>query len=268
MSGVAGHWSLGEPTALRGREALRISTARQSSLCSGIRTAQQPGGEDHTRRAVSNSDYYLTGRVRCPKCDKALIGTAAHGRNKTYRCYTCWSRNRYGTAVRDAGRINADAMDAAVFDALTGFYRDHQPLIEQAITERAAEHTAGLAAHRAELATLEKELTRAHTAIDRYLQAFEDGDHDPKDPFAKQRMTKLRKKITQLTDRRDELTDQLSEAPTMPPAMVLDELTDHIAEIIRTGSPAQRKTLIETLVGEVKITGPNTVTPVFRIPNP
>jgi site-specific DNA recombinase len=113
---------------------------------------------------------------------------------------------------------------------------------------------------------VEKELTRASTAIDRYLQAFEDGDLDP--TTVKHRMKTLSDKITQLTDRRDELTDLLSEAPTVPPAIVLDELTDHIADIIRTGSPAQRKSLIEALVAEVKITGPHIIIPVFRIPQP
>jgi hypothetical protein len=50
--------------------------------------------------------------------------------------------------------------------------------------------------------------------------------------------------------------------------MILDELTNHIADIIHTGNPAQRKALIEALVAEVKITGPHTIIPVFRIPQP
>jgi site-specific DNA recombinase len=223
-------------------------------------------GEDHTRRASNASDYHLTGRIRCPQCGKALIGTAAHGRTKTYRYYTCFSRARYGTTTCDAHRINADALDEAIFDALTGFYRHHHDLIEQAVAEATAWHTAGIDDRRAELTTVEKELTRASTAIDRYLQAFEDGDLDP--TTVKHRMKTLSDKITQLTDRRDELTDLLSEAPTVPPAIVLDELTDHIADIIRTGSPAQRKSLIEALVAEVKITGPHIIIPVFRIPQP
>jgi site-specific DNA recombinase len=82
------------------------------------------------------------------------------------------------------------------------------------------------------------------------------------------RMRKLSDNITQLTHRRDELTNQLSHPPVAPPAMILDELTDHITDIIRTGNPAQRKALIEALVAEVKITGPHTIIPVFRIPQP
>jgi site-specific DNA recombinase len=116
------------------------------------------------------------------------------------------------------------------------------------------------------LTTIDKKLTRANTAIDRYLQAFEDGDLNP--AILNDRMRKLSDNITQLTHRRDELTDQLSHAPVAPPAMILDELTNHIADIIHTGNPAQRKALIEALVAEVKITGPHTIIPVFRIPQP
>ncbi|MGH3607978.1 MAG: recombinase family protein [Pseudonocardiaceae bacterium] len=220
-------------------------------------TIMDARGKDHTRRASNASDYHLTGRIRCPKCGKALVGTAAHGRNKTYRYYTCFSRARYGTTTCDAHRINADALDESIFDALAGFYRHHA-----LITDAIAEATTGLGDRQAELTTIDKELTRANTAIDRYLQAFEDGDLTP--TMVTARMRKLSDKITQLTDRRDELTDQLSHAPVAPPAMILDELTNHIADIIRTGNSAQRKALI----AEVKITGPRSIIPFFRIPQP
>ncbi|MGH3625258.1 MAG: zinc ribbon domain-containing protein, partial [Sciscionella sp.] len=42
-------------------------------------------GESHAHCAASGSDYVLTGRLRCPRCGKAMIGTRATGRNKTYQ---------------------------------------------------------------------------------------------------------------------------------------------------------------------------------------
>jgi site-specific DNA recombinase len=223
-------------------------------------------GEDHTRRAANASDYHLSGRIRCPQCGKALIGTAAHGRTKTYRYYTCFSRACYGTTTCNAPRLNADALGDAIFQALARFYRRHHDLIDNAITQATAHHTADNGDRRAELTGIDKQLTRAHSAIDRYLQAFENGDLDP--TMVKDRMTTLSNTISQLTSRRDELADLLSQAPIAPPPMVLDELADHIAEIIRSGSPPQRKALIETLVAEITITGPNTIIPTFRIPQP
>jgi site-specific DNA recombinase len=67
------------------------------------------------RRAANPSDYTLTGLIRCPQCGRGYVGTAAHGRNKTYRYYTCWSRVRYGLeAGCDIHRFNADHLETAI----------------------------------------------------------------------------------------------------------------------------------------------------------
>jgi site-specific DNA recombinase len=100
-------------------------------------------GEARTHRAASSSEYHLTGRIRCPRCGKGFIGTAAHGRSKIYRYYTCWTRARYGTSTCNADRLNADAADQALFVNLAVFYRDHRDLIAAAATEAdTARHAA------------------------------------------------------------------------------------------------------------------------------
>ncbi len=83
----------------------------------------------------------------------AGIGTAATGRNKTYRYYTCWSRARYGTTTCDAHRLPAEAFDTAVFTAMTNFYRDHHDLIAQAVARDAVDHDAATSDRRASTAT-------------------------------------------------------------------------------------------------------------------
>jgi site-specific DNA recombinase len=55
-------------------------------------------------------------------------------------------------------------------------------------------------------------------------------------------------------------------APAAPPPATLWQIADRIDEVIAVGSDNQRKALIETLVAQVKITGPGRVFPVFRIP--
>ena len=45
-------------------------------------------------------------------------------------------------------------------------------------------------------------------------------------------------------------------------------MADHIADIVASGSHSQRKALIEALIAQVKITGPDRIVPVFRIPQP
>lgn len=61
-------------------------------------------GEDYSRRASNPSDYLLSGVVVCHH----YTGTAARGRNARYRYYTCFTRQRYGTARCDADRLPAE----------------------------------------------------------------------------------------------------------------------------------------------------------------
>lgn len=70
-------------------------------------------GEGHCHRLANSSDYQLTGLMRCPQCDKAVIGTRAHGKKKVYRYYTCFTRSRYDSTKCDGHRLNADATEAA-----------------------------------------------------------------------------------------------------------------------------------------------------------
>jgi site-specific DNA recombinase len=223
-------------------------------------------GEDYTHRAANGSDYQLTGKMRCPRCDKAMVGTRAHGKNKVYRYYTCFARNRYDSAKCDATRINADAVEPAVLTSLSSFYREHYRLIADAIVRAQAQHMAGEDHQRAELAAVEAELNKANQAIDRYLSAFENGKLEEDDLAS--RLAGLKAKTKQLRNRHDELISELADAPKALPEADLRQVADHISGIIATGTDTQRKALVETLVAEVKITARDRIIPVFRIPQP
>lgn len=52
-------------------------------------------------------------------CGRRYVGTAAHGRYKSHRYYTCWSHARYGTkADCDIHRFPADEIETAIGTAL------------------------------------------------------------------------------------------------------------------------------------------------------
>ncbi|HUK69605.1 MAG TPA: zinc ribbon domain-containing protein [Streptosporangiaceae bacterium] len=110
-----------------------------------------------------------------------MIGTRAHRRSRVYRYYTCFTRIRYDTARCPASRLDADAVEDAVIAALASFYRDQHDLIAAAIAAAQASRAAGHQDRRAELAAAEHELARTAAAIDRYLDAFEQGTLDPED---------------------------------------------------------------------------------------
>jgi site-specific DNA recombinase len=223
-------------------------------------------GESHAHRAASGSDYVLTGRLRCPKCGKAMIGTRATGRNKTYRYYTCWNLARYDASKCDFKRLNADEVDIAILDALTTFYRTRHDLIRDAITAEQAQHRAAHADRHAELAAVDNEITKTGQAIDRYLAAFERGTMD--EDLVADRLTELRAKTKQLRIRRDELTLALDDEPNAPEPATLASVADRITEIITSANHNQIKALVEDLVATVTITGPDRLRPVFRIPQP
>jgi site-specific DNA recombinase len=68
------------------------------AIFSQAREIAEARADAHTKRAVSPGDYHLTGLITCPDCGRKYVGTAARGRSRTYRYYTCFSRSRYGSA--------------------------------------------------------------------------------------------------------------------------------------------------------------------------
>jgi site-specific DNA recombinase len=214
-------------------------------------------------RAATGSDYLLTGRLRCPDCGKAMIGTRATGRTRTYRYYTCFTRGRYNTAACHAARIDADAADTAILHALAGFYA-RSDLIADAVTAARHAHQHASRHQHEELAAVTAELARLGQAADRYLTAFEHGTLAEGDVAA--RLAKLKDRTRQLRARHAELTATLAAQPHAPDPATLSEVTGHITQIITTGSTSHAKALVEALVERVAITGPDRLAPVFRIP--
>ena len=221
--------------------------------------------DEHTQRAASPADYHLTGLITCPACGHSYVGTSATGRTRTYRYYTCFSRARYGAHGCPAPRLPADETDAAVLQALCDFYAHSTSLIGDAITRAQERHRDGHASRRAEHAAILVHIKQKQNAIDRYHAAFENGTMD--DATAGQRLKSLHGQVAQLAIRADELTEALSDEPAPPPPGVIEDLQEYLADAIASGTPAERKAVIEALVAEVRITDHGLI-PVFRIPSP
>ncbi len=217
------------------------------------------------QRAMSDSDYQLTGLITCPTCGHKYIGTAATGRNRVYRYYTCFSRARYGTHGCQATRLPAEALDTAILTALADFYTHHTALINDAVTRAIELHRDGHTDAQAEHTALLAQIKQKETAVDRYCTAFENGTMT--EEAAGQRLTTLRMEITQLTVRAAELEDALGSEPTGPPPGVIERLQTHLTGILTSGTPGERKATIEALLAEIRLTQEGVI-PVFRIPGP
>jgi site-specific DNA recombinase len=89
------------------------------------------------RHAAQSPDFLLGGLIVCQRCQRGFVGTSAHGNR--YQCYTCFSRQRYGTTTCAADRLPAPELDQAVLDALLTLY-DGSKLFTHAITSTSTRH--------------------------------------------------------------------------------------------------------------------------------
>jgi site-specific DNA recombinase len=221
-------------------------------------------GENPAAAAGAASEYHLTGKIRCPLCGRTYLGTAAHGRSRTYRYYTCWTRNRYGTDHCPAPRIDADRFDAIVLNAVNDFYTRNTDLMMEAIREAQNHHETIRAELEAELDSVRTQMAQKETAVDRYLTDYEDGKLG-KD-LIEQRVKKLSDDLSDLRHRRDDLQFQLDNTPGRITKAELKGLSADITKIINLGQVAQRKALCDLALDKIEInTATSIATPTFRV---
>ncbi|MFL1426997.1 MULTISPECIES: recombinase family protein [unclassified Nocardiopsis] len=220
-------------------------------------------GEDHTKRAGNSSDYLMSGLITCPHCDRHYLGNAATGNKYRYRYYTCYSRLRYGKKTCSADRLPADQLEEAVMRALLDVY-ERSDLVEEAIRAVAQRHSQMRDQHVAERTAVRGELAAAESAIERYLRAFEAGTMP--ESVCGPRLSELASTVTRLRHRESELSE-LCESPQQGPAEEeINAMRTQIRQAFANGNPATKKNLVQSLVAEVRITGPRRVQPVFRVP--
>jgi len=92
---------------------------------------------------------------------------------------------------------------------------------------------------------------------------FENGTLDER--TCGNRIRDLTTKLDQLRVRHDDLTELVHTQPSPPSPAAIEQLRRDLAHIVATGTPGQRKAIIETHIAEIKIEGTNLI-PVFMIP--
>ena len=125
-------------------------------------------------QAANASDYLLTSFLRCQRCGHGFVGTAAHGNGGVYRYYTCFSRQRHGTARCDQERLPAGPLEEAILKETLAALDDGS-IFEEAAWRAAQAWHAQHPGRQAELAGTRAALGERRAAIDRYLRAFEAG---------------------------------------------------------------------------------------------
>ncbi len=91
---------------------------REGALRRAPRRSSQERSEDISLRRTNQSEYLLTGLVKCAHCGKRYVGVSANGNGGRYRYYICFSRQRYGKKACEADRLPADELEEAILGQL------------------------------------------------------------------------------------------------------------------------------------------------------
>jgi site-specific DNA recombinase len=123
-------------------------------------------GEDASLRRSNQSDYLLTGLLKCARCGKRYVGAAAHGNGGRYAYYVCFSRQRYGKKACDAERLPAAELEDAILAQLERVLAQ-EDMVREAIAEAFCELDAERPRRQAELERIEVELRKTDEALGR-----------------------------------------------------------------------------------------------------
>ena len=136
-------------------------------------------------------------------------------------------------------------------------------LIERALAETGAQSEVESARRLRKRASLESELTKAESAVQRYLCAFETGSMP--EEICRPRLRELGTQADTLTSRLARLDAE--DQPIDPPSPEqLTELRLSIRQVIETGQVADVKDLLRSLVHEISIIDKSSIQPTYRIP--
>jgi site-specific DNA recombinase len=214
-------------------------------------------------QAANATDYLLTGFLRCQRCGHGFIGTAAHGNGGVYRYYTCFSRQRHGTAGCDQQRLPAEPLEDAILAETLAALDDGS--IFEAAAQRAEQawhdHHPG---RQAELVAMRAALGERRAAIDRYLRAFEAG-RLPESTCA-YRLTELEHEVQALAARIAVLEAECDTAPTITTGEALAGVRRRIERAVADGAPEQVKRLLDSVVDEIVVESRASIQPYFVAP--
>jgi site-specific DNA recombinase len=181
-------------------------------------------GDSQALKRAHPSDYLLSGVLRCGRCRKAYVGTAAHGRKNRYRYYICSTRYRYGTNVCDGDRLPMEALEDAVVEQMAEVFGD-TALVGQALALSRAEEAGASEESARRLTSIQQQLAGNRRSLDRYFGAFEQGIMSAAD--CQERIERLRDRIEALEAEERTIAEGRSDGLSMTPS------ADDVAEWAR-----------------------------------
>ena len=223
--------------------------------------------EDSMARLSNRSDYLLSGNIHCGGCGKPMVGCSGNKNGHKHTYYVCRGRLSYGKGDCGQDYVRADDLETAILDRIREVATD--PDVFADIVTAA---NAKLGNERPNLQTsikvVEARIGKVRVALERYFQAFEDGDMDS--ALCRERVQGLGAQLRQLEEERDGLQRQSAQAELgVAGGMPLQEFERQFDEVIKKGAPAsQRKHLVKILVPRVVVYSREEIEVFFRAPVP
>ena len=224
------------------------------------------GPDQFAKMAAGNSEFFLTGVVRCGVCGGAVVGAAANSKGRRYRYYDCSMKNKRADAERCRNdRVDADALESAVVSQLLDAYRDSDlfPAAVRFAVHQSPEHLAELDE---QLASTTAAVAHSTSALDRYYAAFESGELAVSD---------LRGRLESLERQRDAQRHELTrlqharDAAAAGPATLVDleQAASSIEAALREPETWHTKRrLVAALVESVVVNAGRHVQVTLRVP--
>jgi site-specific DNA recombinase len=113
-------------------------------------------------------------------------------------------------------------------------------------------------------ASLANEMSRAERAIDRYHEAFEEGDLNP--GRFKERINALDTRLGALRDQDQVLAQDLAaEPPAVPDTTALRAVANNLDQLIARDEPERAKALLATLIVELRVNSRSEILPTYQV---
>jgi site-specific DNA recombinase len=214
-------------------------------------------------QAANATDYLLTALLRCQRCGHGFVGTAAHGNGGVYRYYTCFSRQRHGTARCDQQRLPARPLEDAILAETLAALDDGSIFDAAAQRAQQAWHDQH-PGRQAELAGARAALKARRAAIDSYLRAFE--ARQLPESTCGHRLAELDHEVKALVARTAELEAACETTPEMVTGDDLANVRSRIERAVADGAPQQLKRLLDSVVDQILVESRDCIQPYFAAP--
>lgn len=208
------------------------------------------------KQRQSNEPFLLSSLLRCPDCGQGMVPsittyTRKDGTKRKHRYYVCSDFHNKGSSACRSNGIKAYEAENQVFKRILNFLANREYFVStiHSLNKQSVQSISEL---KRDLEQTEKKLIDIQQLQEKYLEAFEQNLF----PVAilQERLQQVAKEKTQLEQKKNELSTQLSSSDTkvIPPELVR-LLLEKFVEVYNHSSREGKKQLLQLLIGSISI---------------